>query len=361
MGSPASNALLETPPSGAEMIRDLLAAGVSSGPLLTNPIFATLIPILFELVKFYRSAAGDPEDRVTNVRKVRRHYDFVVIGGGSAGAVVANRLSEVSGWRVLLLEAGPDESEASDIPVLANSMQGGLFDWQYKTEPQPGRACLGLEGGRMNWPRGKVLGGSSVLNYMLYVRGNKGDYDGWEAMGNPGWSYEDILPYFRKSEDNRNPYLAADRRHHGVGGYLTVQEPPWKSPIATAFVEAGVEMGYENRDCNGAKQTGFMLPQATIRRAARCSTAKAFLRPIKDRPNLDIALGAQAMRVLIDPVSKQARGVKFRREGSVYTVLADREVIVSAGALNTPQIYQSAPTCKTTMDPWHSLESQSQR
>ena len=140
---------------------------------------------------------------------------------------------------------------------------------------------MGHTGGRCNWPRGKVLGGSSVLNYMLYVRGNRGDYQEWEKLGNPGWGWEDVLPYFRKSEDNRNPYLAADRRHHGTGGLLTVQEPPWRTPLSLAFVEAGVEMGYENRDCNGARQTGFMLPQGTIRRASRCSTAKAFLRPIR--------------------------------------------------------------------------------
>ena len=259
-------------------------------------------------------------------------------GGGSAGAVLANRLSENPHWRILLLEAGPDESEASDVPVLANNLQLGRFDWAYKTEPQPGRACIGHVGGQCNWPRGKVLGGSSVLNYMLYVRGNKGDYNEWRDLGNPGWGYEDVLPYFRKSEDNRNPYLARDRRHHGTGGYLTVQESPWRTPIAVAFVEAGVEMGYENRDCNGARQTGFMLPQATIRRASRCSTAKAFLRPARNRKNLDIITEAHVMKVLIDKDTKQAYGVKFSRLGKMYKVLAGREVILSAGALNSPQL-----------------------
>ena len=117
----------------------------------------------------------------------------------------------------------------------------------------------------------------NYMLYMLYVRGNKGDYDGWERMGNPGWDYESVLPYFRKSEDNKNPYLARDTHHHGTEGYLTIQEPPWRTPIALSFIEAGVELGYENRDCNGARQTGFMLPQANMRRGARCSTAKAFL------------------------------------------------------------------------------------
>ncbi len=134
------------------------------------------------------------------------------------------------------------------------------MDWKYKTEPQPGRACLGHTNQRCNWPRGKVLGGSSVLNYMLYVRGNKKDYDHWELDGNPGWSYDQVLHYFKKSEDNRNPYLAATK-YHSANGYLTVQEAPWRTPLATAFVEAGVEMGFENRDANGERQTGFMIPQ----------------------------------------------------------------------------------------------------
>ena len=269
--------------------------------------------------------------------------------------MLANRLSENPAWSVLLLEAGPDESEASDVPVLANMLQLGVLDWQYQTEPQPGRACLGQKGGRCNWPRGKVLGGSSVLNYMLYVRGNRGDYDGWSQAGNTGWSYEEVLPYFRKSEDNRNPYLARDRRHHGqhsqppltshsehiagTGGYLTVQEPPWRTPLAVAFVEAGVEMGYDNRDCNGARQTGFMLPQATIRRGSRCSTAKAFLRQARNRRNLHIALGSHVMKVMVDPATRQAFGVKFWREGrGVTSVFSRREIILSAGALNTPQL-----------------------
>ena len=119
---------------------------------------------------------------------------------------------------------------------------------------------------RCNWPRGKVLGGSSVLNYMLYIRGNRRDYDSWAAMGNTGWSYDDVLPYFIKSEDNRNPYMAKNTKYHGTGGYLTVQEAPYRTPLAEAFLAAGVELGYDNLDCNGQRQTGFMIPQGTIRR-----------------------------------------------------------------------------------------------
>lgn len=123
-----------------------------------------------------------------------------------------------------------------------------------------GQACLGMKGGRCNWPRGKVLGGSSVLNYMLYVRGNRYDYDHWEKLGNPGWGYANVLEYFKKSEDNRNPYLARTP-YHRTGGYLTVQESPWRTPLVLAFLEAGMQYGYPARDINGAQQTGFMIAQ----------------------------------------------------------------------------------------------------
>ncbi|KZS07473.1 Glucose dehydrogenase [Daphnia magna] len=180
-------------------------------------------------------------------------YDFIVIGAGSAGAVVASRLSEISDWKVLLLEAGGEEPMAADVPGTAAVLQRSKVDWNFRTEPQSD-ACLAFRDKRCNWPRGKVIGGSSVLNYMMYVRGNKRDYDEWAALGNDGWSYDDVLPYFIKSEDNRNPYLAANKQYHGTGGYLTVQEPPFKTPLVTAFVEGGVEMGFDNVDFNAAQQ-----------------------------------------------------------------------------------------------------------
>lgn len=176
-------------------------------------------------------------------------------------------------WNVLLLEAGGDETDISDVPIMAAYLQLSQLDWRYKTEPQPG-ACLGngnipkknvsstkinflaMKNGRCNWPRGKVVGGSSTLNYMLYVRGNRKDYDRWEALGNPGWGYRDALHYFKKSEDNQNPYLARTP-YHGTDGYLTVTEAPYHTPLLHAFVEAGEQMGYANRDFNGEHQTGM--------------------------------------------------------------------------------------------------------
>lgn len=172
---------------------------------------------------------------------------------------------------------------------------------------------------------------------MLYVRGNKHDYDLWESLGNTGWGWKNVLYYFKKSEDNRNPYLAKTP-HHSMGGYLTVQESPWHTPLVAAFVEAGTEIGYQNRDINGDKQQGFMIAQGTIRRGSRCSTAKAFIRPVRLRKNLHVAMNAHVTKILIDKVKMQATGVEFVRYGKRYRISARREVIMSAGAINTPQL-----------------------
>ncbi|KAF2897781.1 hypothetical protein ILUMI_08392, partial [Ignelater luminosus] len=194
-----------------------------------------------------------------------------------------------------------------------------------------------MRNGRCNWPRGKVIGGSSVLNYMLYVRGNKKDYDIWESLGNPGWGSRDALYYFKKSEDNKNPYLARTP-YHSTGGYLTVSEAPYHTPLALSFVVGGTQLGYENRDINGEFQSGFMIAQGTIRRGSRCSTGKAFLRPIRLRRNLHVAMHSHVTRVLIDPLTKVAFGVEFVRGGKLYRIRTSKEVIVSAGSVNSPQV-----------------------
>ncbi|XP_018310633.1 glucose dehydrogenase [FAD, quinone] [Mycetomoellerius zeteki] len=297
-----------------------------------------LFPILAATFAYFHFEALDNEAPPIDVpsEMLLPSYHFIVIGSGSAGAVVASRLSEIEDWNVLLLEAGGDEPEISDVPLLAGYLQLSQLDWQYKTEAQ-GDVCLAMENGRCNWPRGKVLGGSSVLNYMLYLRGNKRDYDIWEQQGNPGWSSHDILHYFKKSEDNKNPYLIRTP-YHAEGGYLTVQEAPWHTPLAGAFVQAGQEMGYENRDINGEFQTGFMIVQGTIRRGSRCSSAKAFLRPARLRKNLHVAMHAHATKVLIHPKTKHIYGVEFIRDDKVFRVRAKNEVIVSGGTINSPQL-----------------------
>ncbi|XP_063219272.1 glucose dehydrogenase [FAD, quinone]-like [Bacillus rossius redtenbacheri] len=309
--------------------------------LTTSPgVVLGVIPLLAIGLTYLRYVSVDPESRPIDVRTVLPEYDFVIVGGGSAGAVLANRLSEVAAWRVLLLEAGGDETEISDVPTLAAYMQLSDMDWKFKTEPpKDSHYCLAMIGDSCNWPRGKVLGGSSVLNAMIYVRGNRYDYDEWARMGNDGWSYNDVLKYFKKSEDNRNPYLGKNS-YHSTGGYLTVQEAPWRTPLSLAFIEGGMQLGYENRDCNGEFQTGFMIAQGTIRRGSRCSTAKAFLRPVRLRKNLHVAMNAHVTQILInqDKNKKQATGVQFMRHGKTNTVKAKKEVVLSAGAIGSPHL-----------------------
>jgi choline dehydrogenase-like flavoprotein len=294
------------------------------------------LPLLIVGLAYYRYDALDPEGRPFERQNLLPEYDFVVIGAGSAGAVVASRLSEVPHWKTLVIEAGGHENEISDVPSLAAYLQLSNLDWKYKTEPK-GQACLAMKNGRCNWPRGKVLGGSSVLNYMLYVRGNKQDYEHWENLGNPGWNYDNVLHYFKKSEDNRNPYLARTR-YHNKGGYMTIQEAPFRTPLVIAFVKAATEMGYIERDINGEYQSGFMVAQGTIRRGARCSTSKAFLRPARLRKNLHISLHSQVTKILVDPITMKAYGVEFFKDGKKHVVRARKEVILSAGSITTPHL-----------------------
>ncbi|XP_015783745.1 glucose dehydrogenase [FAD, quinone]-like isoform X1 [Tetranychus urticae] len=265
----------------------------------------------------------------------QKEYDYIIVGAGSAGAVVASRLSEDPKVRVLLLEAGGYETFQSEIPMLAARLQLSEWDWQYKTVPQK-YACQGMKNHVSNWPRGKVLGGCSTLNYMLYIRGNARDYDLWESLGNPGWGWSDVFYYFVKSEDNRDPDIIKNG-YHGTGGRLTVSTPHYTTPIAGAFLEAGKNFGYPNLDLNGPQQTGFAVPQGTIRRGARCSTAKAYLRDTAGRPNLDTVVYAQVTRVLFN-ADKHAIGVTFDKGGSRHAVYARREVILSAGAIGSPHL-----------------------
>ncbi|KAG5872411.1 hypothetical protein JTB14_012525 [Gonioctena quinquepunctata] len=315
------------------LVSPLLGLGTSAA---TN--LAIILPALMSAIAYFQFEQMDPESRAIDVptEEFLEKYDFIVVGAGSAGAVVANRLSEVEKWNVLLLEAGGDETEISDVPIMAAYLQLSALDWKYKSEPQ-GQACLAMNNGRCNWPRGKVIGGSSVLNYMLYLRGNKKDYDIWESLGNPGWGYKDALHYFKKSEDNQNPYLTKTP-YHGKGGYLTVSEAPYHTPLVAAFVEGGKQLGYENRDINGEFQTGFMMAQGTIRRGSRCSTGKAFVRSARLRTNLHVAMKAHVTRILIDPKSKIAYGVEFFRDNKLYRIRAKKEVILSAGSINSPHL-----------------------
>lgn len=256
-------------------------------------------------------------------------YDYIVIGAGSAGCVVANRLTEDPTSSVLLLEAGgPDVKSEIHVPLLWLSLWGTEVDWAYMTDAEPG--CNGRQ---IACPRGKVLGGSSSINTMIYMRGNHSDYDHWSTLGNPGWSYAEVLPYFTKSEQQQR----GPSTFHGVDGPLAVTDPPDPHPFSLAFLEAAAERGYpRNADFTGAQQEGAGLWQRTIKDGKRQSTAVAFLHPIRQRPNLTIETHAFVTRLLFE--GRHAVGVSFRHDGVDQHVSVRKEIILSAGAINSPQL-----------------------
>jgi choline dehydrogenase-like flavoprotein len=259
-----------------------------------------------------------------------RSYDYVIIGGGSAGCVLAARLTEDPNVSVALLEAG-DADKAVEIstPIAWPGLAKTKFDWDFASEPEPA-----LNGRRVYIARGKTLGGSSAVNAMIYMRGNPMDYDGWAKEGAPGWSYQEILPYFIKSESNQR----GDGRFHGRSGPLSVQDGRYKHPLVDRFVEAGIQAGHaHNDDFNGASQLGVGRLQFTMRDGLRWSAADAYLHPARQRPNLHVLTGVLVTRVLLE--GSRAVGVTISRYGNQEeTLRAEREVILSAGAYNSPQI-----------------------
>ena len=260
---------------------------------------------------------------------MKRTYDYVIVGAGSAGCVLAARLTEDPGVRVLVLEAGGRDSHpAVRIPAAFSRLFKMSCDWGYTTVPQPTLADRSLF-----WPRGKMLGGTSSMNAQMHVRGNRADYDGWADLGNRGWSYDEVLPYFRRSEHNeRGP-----SPFRGRGGPLTISDLRDPNPATTAFLEAAVECGFtRSADVNGDMQDGFDYTQVTQTRGTRASAASSYLRPARRRPNLTVVTGAHATRILLD--GRQAFGVQYRRAGALATAHAEREVILSGGAINSPQL-----------------------
>jgi len=257
-------------------------------------------------------------------------FDYVVVGGGSAGCVVASRLSEDPKVSVCLLEAGgTGDGWVVKAPLgIAIMVPSKTNNWSFETVPQPG-----LNGRKGYQPRGKALGGSSAINAMVYIRGHRSDYDGWAALGNRGWSYDDVLPYFRKSENNE----VLHDGFHGRGGPLNVAGLRTGNPFQEHFLEAGRQLQLPvNNDFNGADQYGLGIYQVTQKNGERCSAARAYIEPNLSRPNLKVITGAQARRVLFQ--DRRANGVEFNRATRTETLRARREVIVSGGALQSPQL-----------------------
>lgn len=259
-------------------------------------------------------------------------FDYVIVGAGSAGCVLANRLSADGKYSVLLLEAGPkDTNPWIHVPLgYGKLFKEKAVNWMYQTEPEPG-----LEGRSVFQPRGKVLGGSSSINGLLYVRGQHEDYDRWRQCGNLGWGYDDVLPYFKKAE---NQQRGADD-FHGVGGPQPVSDLNFADPLSAAFVAAAAETGIpKNPDFNGATQEGAGFFQSTTLRGRRASTAVAYLRPAKARANLRVETSALAQRIVFD--GRRAVAVEYRKQGGLRTARARKEILVSSGAFNSPQLLQ---------------------
>ncbi len=256
-------------------------------------------------------------------------YNYIVIGAGSAGCVVTNRLTEDPETTVLLLEAGnPDTKPEIQTPLECTQLLGTEVDWGYFSEPEHY-----LNNRKIFCPRGKVLGGSSSINFMVYIRGNHRDYDHWQELGNPGWSYQDLLPYFKKSEHQQR----GSDGYHSVDGELSVTDLISPTVTSQLFVEAAIEMGYpHNSDFNGIHQEGAGIYQMTIKDGKRHSAAAAFLVPILQRPNLTVMTGALATRLLFEDT--RAVGVEYLHEGTLHQILVNQEVILRAGAFDSPKL-----------------------
>jgi choline dehydrogenase len=269
-------------------------------------------------------------------------YDYIVIGAGSAGCVLANRLSADPGHRLLLLEAGGDDRPLKNLgqfwsnvmihtPIgFGKTLNDPKVNWLYETE-----ADAATGGRRHKWPKGKVLGGSSSINGLLYIRGQHADYDGWRQMGCEGWSYDDVRPYFRRAENQQR----GESEYHGVGGPLHVSDYSEQNPISEALAEACVEAGIpRSPDVNGADQEGVSWFQLTTKNGQRCSTAVGYLHPVMHRPNLTVVTNALTRRILFD--GKRASGVEYRHQGQIHTAACRGEVILSAGSVASPQLLE---------------------
>ena len=273
-----------------------------------------------------------PQALSTNVNNMTDEFDYIVVGAGSAGSTLAGRLSEDGHTRVLLLEAGPaDRSFWIHLPIgYGKTMWSKTYNWCFHTDPDPN-----MNGRRIYWPRGKTLGGSSSINGLIYIRGQREDYDHWASLGNTGWSYRDVLPYFIKAEGNQRGASA----YHGADGPLKVSNINAKHELIEAFIKGAEQIGVpRNEDFNGATQEGAGYYQLTTHKGWRCSTAKAYLSGAKGRPNLTIETNAFAAGLILE--GKRVVGVKYRQNGQMKSARCKAEVLLSAGAIQSPQLLQ---------------------
>ncbi|XP_069137632.1 glucose dehydrogenase [FAD, quinone]-like isoform X1 [Argopecten irradians] len=287
------------------------------------------------LAYVYLSYTKDSVDTALSPSNINTTYDYIIVGAGSSGSVLASRLSEDPENDVILLEAGGSDETNPNIykPGGAPMLMKSAEDWEYYTVPQK-HACYAMKEQRSYWPRGRVLGGSSSLNWMVYVRGNRHDYDGWAAEGCDGWSYKDVLPYFIKSENLLIDEFKSSK-YRGNGGPLPVTRPNI-TPIHKMYLDAGKDLGFDVIDCNGEDQIGFCWMQATIKQGERWSAYRSFIKPHLDRSNLHVVPNTFTTKVIIK--DKKAIGVECIRNGKKVKIFARKEVILSAGAVNSPQI-----------------------